>query len=141
MYCLSGAAALLYEVAWLRLLALHLGHTVAAVSTVLTAFMGGLAAGAMLAGRRAESLTPATALRTCAFLEILIAATAVIVPFAIAAAQPLLAATYAEGSGAWFGPARVAIALAALAVPTLAMGATFPLAVRAGSGHRSRRAG
>ena len=82
---------------------LHLGHTVAAVSTVLTAFMGGLAAGAMLAGRRAELLTPAKALRACAVFEALIAATAVIVPFAIAAAEPLLAATYADGRGAWFG--------------------------------------
>src|SRR5262252_10095920 len=51
-YAASGAAALIYEVTWTRLLTLHIGHTVAAVSTVLAAFMGGLAAGASLAGRR-----------------------------------------------------------------------------------------
>jgi spermidine synthase len=45
-YAASGAAALIYEVAWTRLLTLHLGHTVAAASTVLAAFMGGLAIGA-----------------------------------------------------------------------------------------------
>jgi len=134
LYCLSGAAALLYEVAWLRLLALHLGHTVAAVSTVLTAFMGGLAAGAALAGRRVERQTPAGALRACALFELLIALSAAIVPLAIAVAQPLLAAAYGDGGGAWFGPMRVAIALAALAVPTMAMGATFPMAVRAFAG-------
>jgi spermidine synthase len=139
LYCLSGAAALLYEVAWLRLLALHLGHTVAAVSTVLTAFMGGLAAGALVAGRRSETLTPTMALRACAFLEILIAVSAVVVPVVIAAAHPLLAATYADGAGAWFGPTRVAIAFAAVAVPTLAMGATFPFAVRASSGRTEHR--
>ena len=131
LYCLSGSAALLYEVAWLRLLALHLGHTVAAVSTVLTAFMGGLAAGAALAGRRAEVLAPAGARRACAFLEILIAVSAALVPLALAAGQPLLGAAYANGTGAWFGPVRVVIALAALAVPAMAMGATFPMAIRA----------
>ena len=134
LYCLSGAAALLYEVAWLRLLALHLGHTVAAVSTVLTAFMGGLAAGAALVGRRVERLTSAGALRACALFELLIALSAATVPFAIAGAQPLLVAAYGDGGGAWFGPMRVAIALAALAVPTMAMGATFPMAVRALAG-------
>src|SRR5919108_226 len=60
LYALSGLAALVYEVAWSRLLALHLGHTVAAVSTVLAAFMGGLAAGAALAG---FVLLPAVGLR------------------------------------------------------------------------------
>src|SRR5207244_810285 len=50
LYGASGAAALVYEVAWTRLLTLQLGHTVAAASTVLAAFMGGLAIGAWLAG-------------------------------------------------------------------------------------------
>ena len=48
LYAASGAAALVYEVAWTRLLTLNLGHTVAAASTVLAAFMGGLALGAWL---------------------------------------------------------------------------------------------
>src|SRR5471032_675880 len=43
VYGLSGAAALLYEVIWLRLLTLSMGHTAVAVGTVLAAFMGGLA--------------------------------------------------------------------------------------------------
>src|SRR4051812_594567 len=41
LYAASGAAALVYEVTWTRLLTLQLGHTVAAASTVLAAFMGG----------------------------------------------------------------------------------------------------
>ena len=52
LYAASGAAALVYEVTWTRLLTLQLGHTVAAASTVLAAFMGGLALGAWIAGRR-----------------------------------------------------------------------------------------
>ena len=57
---LSGAAALVYEVAWTRLLTLYLGHGVAAASTVLAAFMGGLAVGAAR-GRPAQR--PARAAR------------------------------------------------------------------------------
>ena len=33
LYAASGAAALVYEVTWTRLLTLQLGHTVAAAST------------------------------------------------------------------------------------------------------------
>src|SRR5436189_5105558 len=51
LYTASGAAALVYEVAWTRMLTLQLGHTVAAASTVLAAFMGGLAIGAWIAGQ------------------------------------------------------------------------------------------
>ena len=51
----SGAAALVYEVAWMRLLTLQMGHTVAATSTVLAAFMCGLALGGWLGGLAAAS--------------------------------------------------------------------------------------
>ena len=51
LFAVSGAAALIYEVTWTRLLTLQVGHGVAAASTVLAAFMGGLAAGAGAAGR------------------------------------------------------------------------------------------
>ena len=44
-YTLSGFAALIYQVTWTRLVTLHMGHTMAAASTVVAAFMGGLAAG------------------------------------------------------------------------------------------------
>ena len=67
----SGAAALIYQVAWVRLLTLSLGHTVAAASTVLAAFMGGLALGAWAAGRAADRRT--TTLAMYAALELFIA--------------------------------------------------------------------
>ena len=62
LYLLSGAAALLYEVAWLRLLTMSMGHTTGAVGAVLAAFMGGLALGASIAGRAARTLAPQRAL-------------------------------------------------------------------------------
>ena len=55
-YACSGFAGLVYEIAWTRLLILHLGHTTAAVSTVTAAFMGGLGLGGALGGRIASRL-------------------------------------------------------------------------------------
>lgn len=46
----SGATGLIYEVMWTRRLSLTFGHTVLAVSTVLTVFMAGLAAGSLSGG-------------------------------------------------------------------------------------------
>ena len=93
LYAASGAAALVYEVTWTRLLTLQLGHTVAAASTVLAAFMGGLALGAWIAGRTfisrddrgAARDRPRTGLRTYAVLEIIVAVCALLLPFALAA--------------------------------------------------------
>jgi spermidine synthase len=94
--------------------------------------MGGLAIGAAIAGRRAASLTAGGALRLCAICEAAVALSALFVPLAVQAATPLLAGAYANGDGtAAFGLVRVLVALAALAIPTMAMGATYPLVVRA----------
>ncbi len=50
-FLLSGLSSLIYEVLWVRMLTLIFGSTTFAVSTVLTAFMGGLALGSFLFGR------------------------------------------------------------------------------------------
>ncbi|MBI2070522.1 MAG: fused MFS/spermidine synthase [Elusimicrobia bacterium] len=51
---LSGWAALTYEILWVRLFSLIFGHTTFAVSTVLAAFMAGLALGSFWGGRWAD---------------------------------------------------------------------------------------
>ena len=131
IYFVSGAAALVYEVVWSRLLVLHMGNTVAAVGTVLAAFMGGLAGGTALAGRFAFRLPRRQALRLYALLEFAIAGCALLVPVALTGLQPMLAAAYADGEGgAWFGLIRLLSSVMVLLAPTAAMGATFPLAVR-----------
>src|SRR5688500_6934987 len=99
VFAISGAAALIYEVVWTRLLTLYLGHGLAAASAVLAAFMGGLAAGTGAAGRIAGRFTPARAMRVYAGLEIAIAILAVLMPFALIAVRPLLAAAYADCAG------------------------------------------
>lgn len=131
VYALSGAAALVYEVAWTRLLTLSLGHGVAAASTVLAAFMGGLAVGAALAGPRSDRLTRAAAMRAYAVLEIAIAALALFMPVGLTLAEPLLRSAYADGAGGLAFPLlRLVVSLVLVALPAVAMGATFPLVAR-----------
>src|SRR3989442_1866122 len=50
----SGAAGLIYQVAWGKALGLIFGHTVYAIATVLAVFMAGLAAGSAYIGRWGE---------------------------------------------------------------------------------------
>ena len=131
LFAVSGAAALIYEVVWTRLLTLYLGHGLAAASAVLAAFMGGLAAGAGAAGRTAGRFSPAQAMRVYAGLEIAIAVLAVLMPFALIAVRPLLASSYADGAGGGtFALLRLAISVTLLCVPAACMGATFPIASR-----------
>ncbi|MEP6782119.1 MAG: fused MFS/spermidine synthase [Acidobacteriota bacterium] len=131
LFAISGAAALIYEVVWTRLLTLHMGHGLAAASAVLAAFMGGLAAGAGAAGRYANGLAPRRALRTYAALEIAVGVLALLMPLALIAVRPLLAATYADGAGGdAFALVRLSTSVLLLSIPAACMGATFPIASR-----------
>jgi spermidine synthase len=137
LYTVSGAAALVYEVVWTRLLTLQLGHTVAAASTVLAAFMGGLAVGAWIAGRVSQrkglrAVPDLTAyLRLYVALEIGTALCALLLPATLKTFVPALAWAYADGTApARLAVVRVAISLAVLGVPAAAMGATFPIAAQ-----------
>jgi predicted membrane-bound spermidine synthase len=56
VFVVSGAAGLIYESIWSRYLGLFLGHSAYAQVLVLSIFLGGMSAGAMLAGRRSERL-------------------------------------------------------------------------------------
>jgi spermidine synthase len=51
-FLLTGGTSLVFEVVWTRLLLLSLGATAVAVGAVLGAFMGGMAIGSVLAGKR-----------------------------------------------------------------------------------------
>src|SRR5215468_5432983 len=75
----SGFSGLVYQVIWVRELALVFGATTFAISTVLTAFMGGLALGSFYFGRRSENAS--NPLRLYAMLEIGIGVYGLLVPF------------------------------------------------------------
>ncbi|MBV9600901.1 MAG: fused MFS/spermidine synthase [Chloroflexi bacterium] len=136
----SGAAGLVYQVAWVRLLGLAFGVTIYAISTVLAAFMGGLAIGSLVGGRRADSV--ARPLRLYGGVELAVGATALLTPWAFRMLQDVYAgaAQVVDPSQAPVvaGTLRAGLAFVVLLVPTALMGATLPLAVR---GVRAARAG
>jgi spermidine synthase len=130
-YMCSGFAGLVYEVSWTRLATLYMGHTTAAASTVVAAFMGGLAGGSALGGAIAARLRPKQALLAYVALEGLVVAVAVALPWELKALAPLLKSTYADGNpGLVFASVRLIACLILFSIPSLAIGATFPMAVR-----------
>lgn len=130
-YACSGLAGLIYEVSWTRLVTLYMGHTIAAASTVVAAFMGGLAGGSALGGRLAVRLTRGQALWTYVALESVVVLVALVLPSELSALTPLLKWAYSDGvPGVLFAVVRLASCLVLLVIPALALGATFPLAVR-----------
>jgi len=129
-YACSGAAGLIYEVIWMRLLALNVGHAVAATGTVLAAFMGGLAGGAVAVSGVASRVDRQRALRLYAAIELAIALCALGLPLLLSASLPLLRGAYQHGPGVTFAFARIAASLVVLFLPAAGMGATFPFALR-----------
>ena len=130
-YAVSGCAALIYEVVWTRMLAQQIGQSAWAISTVLGAFMAGMGAGALGAGRAALRRSPRQALRLYAVLEGIIACCAIAMLVALGAVTAVLAFVYGEGGGVGFAAARLSVTLLLLTLPAAAMGATFPVAARA----------
>ncbi len=130
-YCLfaSGAAALIYEVVWLRQISLVMGHTVYALSAVLTAFLGGLAVGADVGGRWVQRRGVST--RLYAGIEVLIACGALAVPALLWGVEPLFGVAYRAlgDTFALLSLAQFALCAAILLVPTILIGMTLPVVV------------
>jgi hypothetical protein len=129
-FFLSGAAGLIYQVAWGKALGLVFGHTAYAVATVLAVFMGGLAAGSAWLGRWSERTARPIALY--GWIETGLAATGAVslaglagVRAAYVAANPL-----AAGHGAPLVALRFVGAALVLFPPTFLMGGTLPILVR-----------
>lgn len=128
-YTCSGVAGLIYEVSWTRLLTLHIGHTTAAASAVVAAFMGGLAIGAAVAGRLAARLTLRQCLYIYVLLEVSVAGLALILPVELRATAPVLAWAYRNGEpGLLFPIVRLGVSFLLILVPAVALGATFSVA-------------
>ena len=146
---MAGFAALVYEVAWTRLLALILGASVYAFTVMLIAFLVGIAIGGAVGGRHADR-TLATAGRRrllvlLATLQVGVGALAWLLmwgfselPFWYVALYSLLNVETVPGASVVLG-----LVLAALMMtpPALLMGATFPVAVRAAVGDPKKLGG
>ncbi|MEE8106636.1 MAG: fused MFS/spermidine synthase [Planctomycetota bacterium] len=116
---LSGASALVYEIVWARHLSLVLGSSKDATAAVLSAFMLGLALGALFVGKYVDQAK--RPLRWAAWLEFGLAGYAVVFPSILDAAGDVIP------GGAWIR------AFALLVVPCVLMGATLPVLARAGA--------
>jgi len=97
-YTCSGLAGLIYEVSWTRLLTLYIGHSTAAASAVVAAFLGGLAVGAAFGGVVASRLAPRQNLQAYIGLELFVALFALLLPFELRALTPLLRWAYADAA-------------------------------------------
>jgi spermidine synthase len=126
LFLLSGAAALVYQVVWQRLLALHSGVGLYSVAVIVAAFMAGLGVGSHFGGRMSGPLGPRRALAAFAALELLIglfgaASTGIyydwLYPWAVHLA-----------SRSW---TAALVQVLALLPPTTLMGMSLPFLVRA----------
>ncbi|HSL54556.1 MAG TPA: hypothetical protein VK868_09185, partial [Pyrinomonadaceae bacterium] len=126
-FVLSGATGLIYEVLWARMLGLVFGATTLAVSTVLAAFMGGLALGSALAGKLARKIRKP--LSTYGVMEIGIAVYALLVPFLFRWIDDLYALIWQQFQPGYFTFSlwRFVLSGLVLLVPTTLMGATLPV--------------
>lgn len=130
VFFLSGATGLVYEVIWVRLTGLVFGNTSLAISTVLGAFMAGLALGSWKLGRKADRTT--NPLRVYGLLELGIGLSAAVVPLAFRALDSFywaIAPSLSSIPGAT-GLARFGSSFIILLTPTFFMGGTLPVLSR-----------
>lgn len=141
---LSGAAALIYEVVWTRKLVVFMGASTYSMSTILAAFMAGLALGGAAGGAVIPRLR--SPVRAFAFCELAIGVTALLSIPIIGALTGVYADLYFafRGSFAAFSAAQFALVFSIVLVPATLMGMTFPLVIRLfadGTDDIGRRAG
>lgn len=119
---LSGIASLTYQVTWVRLLGLSMGSTSASISTVLAAFFAGMAMGSYLAERISRNRI--NSFKPYIILEFLIGISGLALLPILLNLDGLLALFPAAGTELGL---KFAVAMALLFIPTLCMGATFPV--------------
>ena len=126
----SGIAGLIYQVLWSKYLALFVGSTGMAQVIVLCTFMGGLAMGGHLLGRRADRVK--NPLKFYAYLELGIGVYALMYePIFHASRSAFLAAVnlFGVSAGGLAGGKLVACVISIL-LPTFLMGGTLPVLSR-----------
>lgn len=129
-FFLSGATGLIYQVLWLRLLGLVFGHTVYAITTVLAAFMAGLALGSFIFARRAAQIH--NLIRAYGLLEIGIGASCALIPVSLWRASYIYLGLHQAVGLSYdaFSFTQFLLVFSILLVPTTLMGGTLPVLSR-----------
>ncbi|HLX75191.1 MAG TPA: fused MFS/spermidine synthase [Terriglobales bacterium] len=130
IFAVSGASSLVLETIFTRLLTYTFGNTAHAVSTVLAAFLGGLALGAYVLGKFSDRRTGS--LRGYAALELLIALYCLAIPALFSRlTQVYLAACHYWNPGPFSLLAlRFVFAAIPILIPSFLMGGTLPVLTR-----------
>jgi predicted membrane-bound spermidine synthase/Flp pilus assembly protein TadD len=126
----SGAAGLLYQVVWTRMLTQIFGNTTYAIATVLSAFMAGLAIGSYLFGKIADRGKNDFLLY--GILEAGVGVYGFAVPWLFTLAQRVYGPIFGlnETHPFLFNLVLFALSFVLLVFPTLLMGATLPVLSR-----------
>ena len=155
-FFISGAAALIYQTLWVRSFSLTLGNTTLAVSAVLAAFMGGLAAGNFISGKISRRIPPSLLVSADARLIYLYVALQAAIAFSGGIIAPLLIKILPAfilgrfpdlipGNSITSAVLRAVIwyslTFFILLVPATLMGATLPILVKHGLGGALSRGG
>ena len=126
LFFLSGTSSLILETLFTRLLSYTFGNTAYAASTVLAAFLGGLALGAYVIGKRVDRWQPS--LLIYGTLELAIGAYALLVPLLFAGLTSAYVFLYRllDLSAAGATAVRFLLATIVIVVPSALMGGTLP---------------
>ncbi len=130
LFFASGASSLVFQTIFTRLLTYTFGNTAYATSTVLAAFLGGLALGAFIFGRWVDRRPPS--LWVYGVLELLVAVFCFFIPqFFNILTQAYVALHHRfELSPAALVAARFGLASVVILIPTVLMGGTLPAMAR-----------
>ena len=131
-FFVSGACGLIYEVVWSREFVVTAGGTTHAVTAVVSAFMAGLGIGSIIGGRYIDR-TDKNPFIIYGLLEGGVALTAVLVPYLATGVQPVLGVLYKSlgGQSPLYDILRFLLSALVLFPPTLLMGASLPVLMRA----------
>ena len=126
-FFLSGTAALIYEVVWMRMLTQIFGSSAYAVATVLAAFMAGLALGSYVFGRWVTA--ERNGLRLYAILELGIGIYGLLVPLLFRTARGAYIPLFwlYDSFPLFFNLLLFLFSFGLLVFPTFLMGATLPV--------------
>ena len=136
IFILSGASGLIYQVIWMRQLTLIFGSTVFATSTVLTAFMAGLALGSYYFGRKIDESTPTgeaiSPLRMYALLEAGIGAFCLVWPLILSTLGAIYVLIHRNITSEFYTLSliRFVLTFAVILIPSTLMGGTLPVLTR-----------
>ncbi len=146
LFFASGISGLIYEIVWSRIFTLLFGNTTYAISTVLTAFMAGLAAGSFIFGRIADKIQNSDSairnpqstifikspLMLYAILELCIGISALLVPSSLSILDNFYISIMVDSlpSAFYSNSVRFLISFFILFIPATLMGGTLPVLSR-----------